>query len=45
MAVSKYEKDGKTLWQVYLNIRSKRDLRIRGQKRLTGLKSESADFH
>lgn len=42
MAVSSYDKDGKTLWQVYIDIRSRKDRRIRVQKRLIGFDSEKA---
>lgn len=42
MSVSSYEKDGKTLWRVYINIRSKNDPAIREQKTVTGLESEKA---
>jgi len=40
MAVSKYEKDGKVFWQVYVNYRSKKDPRVRIQKKLSGIESE-----
>lgn len=40
MAITKYEKDGKTLWRVYIDLRGRKDPKIRVQKRLNGLKSE-----
>ncbi|MGK5086516.1 site-specific integrase [Bdellovibrionota bacterium FG-2] len=40
MAVSSYEENGKTYWQVYVDIRSRKDRRIRVQKRINGLTSE-----
>ncbi len=40
MAVSKYEKDGKTFWQAYIGLRSPKNRRIRVQKRVTGIESE-----
>jgi len=40
MAITKYEKDGKSFWRVYVDFRSKRDARVRVQKRLNGLSSE-----
>ncbi len=42
MSVSSYEKDGKTLWRVYLNTRSKTDPTIREQKLVVGLESKKA---
>ncbi|MGE4234146.1 MAG: tyrosine-type recombinase/integrase [Bacteriovoracia bacterium] len=42
MAISSYEKDGKTLWMVYVNIRSKVDPTVRVQKRVFDFKSENA---
>jgi integrase len=40
MSVSKYEKDGQSLWRVYIDIRSRKDSRLRVQKRVNGIKSE-----
>lgn len=40
MAISKYEKNGQTLWKVYLNIRSKVYPAIRVQRRVFDLLSE-----
>ncbi len=40
MSITKYEKDGKTLWRVYLDLRGKKDPRVRAQKRINGLSSE-----
>ena len=42
MAISKYEKDGKTFWQVYIDLRSRKDRTIRIQKRINGIESEKA---
>ncbi len=42
MAVSKYVEDGKDLWSVYVNLRSKENPRIRIQKRTKGLKDKGA---
>ena len=42
MAVSKYEKDGKQLWQVYLDMRSRKIRSARVQKRIVGFDSERA---
>lgn len=42
MAVKQYEENGKSLWMVYVNIRSKEDPRIRNQKRILGIESEKA---
>ena len=41
MAVSSYEKDGETLWKIYINLRSKADPTIRVQKLLIGFKSKA----
>jgi len=40
MAISSYEKDGKTLWRVYVNVRSKVYPSIRKQKAVENLASE-----
>jgi integrase len=40
MSISKYEKDGKTYWRVYLNIRSRIDSRVRIQRRINEIESE-----
>ena len=42
MAVSKYEKDGQQLWQVYVDIRSRKSREVRVQKRVNGLETEKA---
>ncbi|MCM0606259.1 MAG: hypothetical protein KA715_09225 [Xanthomonadaceae bacterium] len=42
MSVSSYEKDGKKLWKIYLNIRSKENPAIREQKMVAGFESEKA---
>lgn len=42
MSISSYEKDGKTLWKIYINVRSKTDPTIREQKLVTGIESEKA---
>lgn len=40
MAITTYIQDGKTFWQVYIDIRSRKDRRIRVQKRINGFESE-----
>ena len=40
MAVASYEKDGKLLWQVYVDIKSRKDRTLRVQKRINGFESE-----
>jgi len=40
MTVRKYEENGKTFWQVYIDIRGRKDSRVRVQKRVNGLTSE-----
>lgn len=40
MAVTKYEKDGKVFWQVYVGMRGRKNSRARVQKRITGITSE-----
>jgi integrase len=40
MAVFKYEKDGKTLWRVYLDLHGRGQSRARVQKRINGIESE-----
>jgi integrase len=40
MAISSYEKDGHTFWQVYIDIRSRKERSLRVQKRINGLASE-----
>ncbi len=40
MNVSSYEKDGQIFWQSYVNIVSKKNRKIREQKRVTGLKTK-----
>jgi integrase len=39
MAIKSYEKNGKTLYQVYVNVRSKTDVRVRAQKTVSDLQS------
>jgi len=41
MSISSYEKDGVTLWQVYVHVRSKANRKVRFQKRLKDIKSET----
>lgn len=40
MSVTQYVKDGKTLWQIYIDLRSRKHRRIRVQKRTVGFESE-----
>src|SRR4051794_22775291 len=40
MAITKYEKNGKTFWRVYVDFRSKKDPKVRVQKRLNNLGTE-----
>lgn len=40
MAVSSYEKDGKTFWQAYVDIKSRKDRTIRAQRRIPGFETE-----
>lgn len=40
MAVSSYEKDGKVLWQVYVDVRGRHNPRVRFQKRITSFTTE-----
>ncbi|MBS1958329.1 MAG: site-specific integrase [Bdellovibrionales bacterium] len=42
MSVSSYEKDGKTLWKVYINIRDKVNHSVREQKLVLGFETEKA---
>lgn len=42
MAITQYEKDGKTLWKVYVNLRSGDNPTVRVQRRLFDLKTEAA---
>ena len=42
MAISSYQLDGKTLWKVYVNIRSKIIPSVREQRLVKGLSSQSA---
>lgn len=42
MAISQYIENGENFWSVYVNVRSKANPRIRVQKRVKGLKTESA---
>lgn len=39
MAIKSYEKNGKTLYQVYVNVRSKTDVGVRAQKTVSDLQS------
>ncbi len=41
MAVLSYEKNGETLWKIYINLRSKVDPTIRVQKLLIGFKNKA----
>jgi integrase len=41
MAIKSYEKNGKTLYQVYVNVRSKIDIKVRAQKTVSDLQSLS----
>lgn len=41
MAIKSYEKNGKTLFQVYVNVRSKLDSKVRAQKTVSDLQSLS----
>jgi integrase len=41
MAIKSYEKNGKTLYQIYVNLRSKIDPKIRAQKTVSDLQSLS----
>ena len=40
MAIKKYEKNGKSFWQVYIDLRSRKDRRLRAQRRINGITSE-----
>lgn len=40
MAISSYEKSGRTFWKVYLNLRSRENSKIRVQRRILELSSE-----
>ncbi len=40
MAISSYEKDGKILWKVYLNIRSRERSNVRTQRQISGIETE-----
>lgn len=40
MAISVYEKEGRKLWSVYVNLRSAKDHKIRLQKRVRAIESE-----
>jgi integrase len=40
MSVTKYEKNGKILWRVYVDLRGRRDSKIRVQKRINDIASE-----
>jgi integrase len=40
MAITQYEEDGKQFWQVYVDFRSRKDRRIRVQKRIVGFETE-----
>ncbi|MBK9039139.1 MAG: hypothetical protein IPL83_08255 [Bdellovibrionales bacterium] len=40
MAIKKYERNGKFFWQVYIDLRSRKDRRVRVQQRINGITSE-----
>jgi hypothetical protein len=40
MAISSYKKDDKILWEVYIDIKSRKDRTLRVQKRIKGIESE-----
>ncbi|MBK8203063.1 MAG: tyrosine-type recombinase/integrase [Bdellovibrionales bacterium] len=40
MAIKKYERNGKFFWQVYIDLRSRKDRRLRAQRRINGITSE-----
>ncbi len=40
MAISQYEKDGKIFWRVYVDVRGRKDSRVRVQKRINGITTE-----
>jgi hypothetical protein len=42
MSVSSYEKDGKCLWKIYINIRDKTNPSVREQKVVLGFETEKA---
>lgn len=42
MGIKSYEENGKKLWQVYVNLRSKLNPRVRVQRTVKGLSSEAA---
>lgn len=42
MAINQYIENGENFWSVYVNVRSKTNPRIRVQKRIKGLKTQSA---
>jgi len=42
MAISSYQKDGKPFWQVYVDIRSRKDRTIRAQRRVKDVETEKA---
>jgi len=42
MSISSYEKDGKTFWKVYVNVRNKKDPAIREQKLVQGIETRKA---
>jgi integrase len=42
MAVKSYECDGETLWEAYVNLRSKKNPKLRLQRRVKGLRSLNA---
>lgn len=41
MSIKEYEENGKKYWQVYVDVRSRKDRRIRVQKRLVGIESQA----
>ena len=42
MATNSYQKEGKTLWKVYVNLRSRENPTIRVQRRVFDLETETA---
>jgi len=40
VAITKYEKDGEVFWRVYLDLRGRKNTRVRAQRRVNGLGSE-----
>lgn len=42
MGVSSYDKNGRLYWQVYVDLRSRKDRQVRLQRRITGFETERA---